>query len=343
LKGNKILGFRNFLRPILPPYQPKKTLEMEKIFRLLVHGGAGTILPSAMTPKLEDDYKEGLKSALEIGHSILSKGGSSLLAVEAAVKSLEDNPLFNAGKGAVFTHDKKHELDAAIMDGKTLKAGAIAGVTNIKNPINLALKVLKESDYVLLSGEGAEKFAAKHGVKQVESSYYFTDFRYQQLLQIIDSDKFQLDHNVEVPAGQENNKKYGTVGAVALDMYGNLAAATSTGGLTNKRFGRVGDSPIIGAGTYANNLTCAISATGQGETFIRNVVAYDISCLMAYKGLSLKEACKEVIGKIHLQDPECGGVIGIDASGNFCFEFNTPGMYRGQILENAISETFIYK
>jgi beta-aspartyl-peptidase (threonine type) len=229
------------------------------------------------------------------------------------------------------------------MDGKTLKAGAIAGVTNIKNPINLALKVLRESDYVLLSGEGAEKFAAKHGVKQVESSYYFTDFRYQQLLQIIDSDKIQLDHNVEVPAGLENNKKYGTVGAVALDMDGNLAAATSTGGLTNKRFGRVGDSPIIGAGTYANNLTCAISATGQGETFIRNVVAHDISCLMAYKGLSLKEACKEVIGKIHMQDPECGGVIGMDALGNFCFEFNTPGMYRGQILENAIPETYIYK
>ena len=316
---------------------------MDKIFRLLVHGGAGTILPSAMTPKLEEDYREGLKSALQTGYSILAEGGSSLLAVEAAVKSLEDNPLFNAGKGAVFTHDKKHELDASIMDGKTLKAGAVAGVTNIKNPVNLALKVLSESDYVMLTGEGAEQFAAKHGVKQVESSYYFTDFRYQQLLQIIDSDKIQLDHNIEVPVSSENNKKYGTVGAVALDMEGNLAAATSTGGLTNKRFGRIGDSPIIGAGTYANNDTCAISATGQGETFIRNVVAYDISCLMAYKGLTLKNACQEVISKINIQDPECGGVIGLDAKGNHCFEFNTLGMYRGFMEENGTFKIFIYK
>jgi len=316
---------------------------MDKTFKLLVHGGAGTILASAMTPKLEQDYRDGLKAALQMGYSILENGGSSLLAVEAAVISLEDNPLFNAGKGAVFTHEKKHELDASIMDGKTLKAGAVAGVTNIKNPVNLALKVLIDSDYVMLTGEGAEQFAAKHGVKQVESSYYFTDFRYQQLLQIIDSDKTQLDHNVEVPVVLENNKKYGTVGAVALDMEGNLAAATSTGGLTNKRFGRVGDSPIIGAGTYANNLTCAISATGQGETFIRNVVAYDISCLMAYKGLSLQDACKEVIGKIHFQDPECGGVIGLDAKGNHCFEFNTPGMYRGFVEEKGIFETRIFK
>jgi len=316
---------------------------MDKTFKLLVHGGAGTILALAMTLKLEQDYRDGLKAALQMGYSILENGGSSLLAVEAAVISLEDNPLFNAGKGAVFTHEKKHELDASIMDGKTLKAGAVAGVTNIKNPVNLALKVLIESDYVMLTGEGAEQFAAKHGVKQVESSYYFTDFRYQQLLQIIDSDKTQLDHNVEVPVVLENNKKYGTVGAVALDMEGNLAAATSTGGLTNKRFGRVGDSPIIGAGTYANNLTCAISATGQGETFIRNVVAYDISCLMAYKGLSLQDACKEVIGKIHFQDPECGGVIGLDAKGNHCFEFNTPGMYRGFVEEKGTFETRIFK
>ena len=332
-----------FLNTILLNILPSKTLEMDKIFRLLVHGGAGTILPSAMTPKLEEDYREGLKSALQTGYSILAEGGSSLLAVEAAVKSLEDNPLFNAGKGAVFTHDKKHELDASIMDGKTLKAGAVAGVTNIKNPVNLALKVLSESDYVMLTGEGAEQFAAKHGVKQVESSYYFTDFRYQQLLQIIDSDKIQLDHNIEVPVSSENNKKYGTVGAVALDMEGNLAAATSTGGLTNKRFGRIGDSPIIGAGTYANNDTCAISATGQGETFIRNVVAYDISCLMAYKGLTLKNACQEVISKINIQDPECGGVIGLDAKGNHCFEFNTLGMYRGFMEENGTFKIFIYK
>ena len=315
---------------------------MEKKFRLLVHGGAGTILKSSMTPQLEKDYRSGLELALTAGYQILEKGGSSLLAVEASVKVLEDNPLFNAGKGAVFTHDKKHELDASIMDGKTLKAGAVAGVTNIKNPVNLAMKILRESDYVMLCGEGAEKFAAQHGVKQVESSYYFTDFRYQQLLQIIDTDKSQLDHNVKLTKVGEDNKKFGTVGAVALDIDGNLAAATSTGGLTNKRFGRIGDSPIIGAGTYANNSTCAVSCTGQGETFIRNVVAYDISCLMEYKGLDLAEACRFVVNKLNQQDPECGGLIAIDKSGEICFEFNTPGMYRGLILENGISETFIY-
>jgi len=315
---------------------------MEKKFRLLVHGGAGTILKSSMTPQLEKDYRSGLELALTAGYQILERGGSSLLAVEASVKVLEDNPLFNAGKGAVFTHDKKHELDASIMDGKTLKAGAVAGVTNIKNPVNLAMKILRESDYVMLCGEGAEKFAAQHGVKQVESSYYFTDFRYQQLLQIIDTDKSQLDHNVKLTKVGEDNKKFGTVGAVALDMDGNLAAATSTGGLTNKRFGRIGDSPIIGAGTYANNSTCAVSCTGQGETFIRNVVAYDISCLMEYKGLDLAEACRFVVNKLNQQDPECGGLIAIGKSGEICFEFNTPGMYRGLILENGISETFIY-
>lgn len=316
---------------------------METRFRMLIHGGAGTILPSAMTSEKEAEYRLGLQKALEAGHLVLSKSGPALLAVEAAVKVLEDNPLFNAGKGSVFTHDKKHEMDASIMDGKHLKAGAVASVSTIKNPISLALKVMRESDHVMLVGEGAQKFAAQHGVKQVESSYFYTEFRYMQLMQIIDSEKAQLDHNVHVHDPIENNQKFGTVGAVALDQEGNLAAATSTGGLTNKRFGRVGDSPIIGAGTYANNATCAISATGQGETFIRNVVAYDISCLMQYKGLSLAEACKTVIQKIDVQDPECGGVIGMDVFGNHCFEFNTVGMYRGLILENGLAQTAIYK
>lgn len=316
---------------------------MSTSYKLLIHGGAGTILPEAMTPEKETAYRNGLSQALEAGHAILSGGGPALLAVEEAVKVLEDNPLFNAGKGAVFTHEKKHELDAAIMDGKTLKAGAVAGVSNIKNPINLALKVMRDSDYVMLTGEGAQQFAAQHGVKQVETSYFFTDFRYQQLLQVIDSEKFVLDHNIVVPPFGEDNKKFGTVGAVALDSEGNLAAATSTGGLTNKRYGRVGDSPIIGAGTYANNETCAISATGQGETFIRHVVAYDISCLMAYKGLSLAEACKTVVEKIQKADPECGGVIALDANGNFCFEFNTVGMYRGFIQEEGRAQTFIFR
>lgn len=311
--------------------------------KLLIHGGAGTILPESMTPEKEAAYRGGLSKALEAGYAILSGGGPALLAVEEAVKVLEDNPLFNAGKGAVFTHDKKHELDAAIMDGKTLKAGAVAGVTNIKNPVNLALKVMRDSDYVLLTGEGAQQFAAQHGVKQIETSYFYTDLRYQQLLQIIDSKKSVLDHNVAVPQLGEDHKKFGTVGAVALDSEGNLAAATSTGGLTNKQFGRVGDSPIIGAGTYANNETCAISATGQGETFIRHVVAYDISCLMAYRGLSLGEACKLVVEKINKADPECGGVIALDAKGNFCFEFNTIGMYRGFIDQVGGAQTAIFR
>jgi beta-aspartyl-peptidase (threonine type) len=311
--------------------------------RILVHGGAGTILPSAMTPELETEYKNGLSRALEAGYDLLLNGASSLTAVEAAVKILEDHPLFNAGKGAVFTHHKKHELDAAIMDGLTLNAGAVAGVTHVKNPVQLALKVLQESDFVLLSGAGAEEFADLHGVKRVDSSYYYSEMRYQQLLQIIDSGKARTDHNVSLDEQPTNAKKFGTVGAVALDVRGNLAAATSTGGLTNKRFGRIGDSPIIGAGTYANNKTCAVSATGNGETFIRNVVAYDVSCLMEYRGLSLAEACRTVIRKIDLQDPECGGLIAVDASGNCVFEFNTPGMYRGRICDSGKPEVFIYR
>lgn len=311
--------------------------------RILVHGGAGTILPSAMTPQSEAGYKSGLARALSAGYALLAEGAPALFAVEAAVKVLEDNPLFNAGKGAVFTHDKKHELDAAIMDGNTLKAGAVAGVTYVKNPVELALKVLQKSDFVMLSGEGAEKFADLQGVKRVDSSYFYTDMRYQQLLAIMDSGKAKLDHNVDTAAQPQRTGKFGTVGAVALDIHGNLAAATSTGGLTNKRFGRIGDSPIIGAGTYANNKTCAVSATGNGETFIRNVVAYDVSCLMEYKGLSLPEACKTVIEKIHMQDPECGGLIALDAAGRFCLEFNTPGMYRGFMVEAGKAETFIYR
>lgn len=312
-------------------------------FKLLIHGGAGTILPQSMTPEIENQYREGLSESLVAGYDILKSGGSALLAVEAAVAVLEDNPLFNAGRGSVFNHQGQQEMDAAIMDGKNLKAGAIAGVKNIKNPVSLALRVMQYSNHVMLFGEGAQEFASQHGVKQMESSYFFTDFRYQQLLQILGTDQTALDHNLPGAKGIEDNRKFGTVGAVALDADGNLAAATSTGGLTNKRFGRVGDSSIIGAGTYANNATCAVSATGHGETFIRNVVAYDISCLMAYGGLSLETACEKVISRIHAEDPECGGVIALDAKGNFCFQFNTPGMYRGLVQENGKPETAIYR
>lgn len=319
----------------------KKTMAVQP--QILVHGGAGTLLASAMTPEREKQYKAGLEDALRAGMAVLESGNPALLAVEAAVRVLEDNPLFNAGKGSVFTHDKRHEMDAAIMDGRNLKAGAVAGVRNVRNPINLALKVMRESEHVLLTGEGAEQFASLHGVKQVDSSYFFTDFRYQQLMAIIDTHKAQLDHNVVVKEEADANHKFGTVGAVACDASGNLAAATSTGGLTNKKFGRVGDSPIIGAGTYANNQTCAISATGQGETFMRFVVAHDIHCLMAYKGLGLEEACQTVIEKIHQADPECGGVIALSPDGSFCFSFNTPGMYRGRQVAGQEPQSWIYK
>lgn len=314
---------------------------MESRYRILVHGGAGTILPHEMTPEKEAAYKQGLSMALEQGHKILAAGGSALDAVEAAVKVLEDNPLFNAGKGAVFTHAKKNEMDAAIMCG-TGRAGAVAGVSNVKNPISAARKVLEHSEHVLLTGKGAELFAQEQGLKLVDSSYFFTEFRYEQLLKVVDSEKAFLDHNVAVNEKPEDHK-YGTVGAVALDKQGHVAAATSTGGLTNKKYGRVGDSPIIGAGTYANDSTCAVSATGYGELFIKNVVAYDIAARMRYGQQTIEEACRQTIAMLHRQVPESGGVIAIDAQGNFCLIFNTPGMYRGYMLEDGKPEVAIYK
>ena len=255
-------------------------------FAIAVHGGAGTILKSSMTSVLESQYLKGLEDALKSGYEILKKGGSSIDAVEAATISLENFPMFNSGKGSVFNHEGKHEMDASIMEGQFLDAGAISGVSGIKNPIALARLVMEKTEHVYLSGEGAINFAKKIGVKIEEEDYFFNEFRYQQWLDIKDSGAVKLDHS---------DKKFGTVGAVTLDINGNLAAATSTGGMTNKQFGRVGDSSIIGAGTYANNKTCAISCTGHGELFIRSVVAYDISCLMEYKGLSLKEACDIVV------------------------------------------------
>lgn len=311
--------------------------------QILVHGGAGTLQASSLTPDLESAYRTGLEEALKAGMAVLESGNPALLAVEAAVRVLEDNPLFNAGKGSVFTHEKRHEMDAAIMDGRNLKAGAVAAVRTVRNPVHLALKVMRESDHVLLTGKGAERFASLHGVKQVDSSYFYTEFRYQQLMAIIDTHKAQLDHNVSAEAREAGDHKYGTVGAVAFDAAGNLAAATSTGGLTNKKYGRVGDSPIIGAGTYANNETCAVSATGQGETFMRYVVAHDIHCLMAYRGLSLQEACDTVIEKIDRADPECGGVIALGKNGDHCFSFNTPGMYRGRLAAGQMPETWIFR
>jgi len=310
---------------------------MAKTYALALHGGAGTISKSALTVEIENEYKIALAAALHAGESVLKQGGSALLAVEKTVLSLENCPLFNAGKGAVFTHNKTHEMDACIMDGKSLRAGAIAGAKGIKNPISLSKAVMEQSEHVLLAGAGVQEFARKIGVPVIDDLYFYTEHRYQQLMQIIDSDQAMLDHSVQI------KKKMGTVGAVAQDKDGNLAAATSTGGMTNKRFGRVGDSPIIGAGTYANNETCAISCTGHGEFFIRAVVAYDIHALMAYKGLSLNQACDEVVmHKLKNMGGE-GGLIAIDSHGNIAMPFNSEGMYRAAVKENHEFEVAIFK
>ncbi|MBL7899128.1 MAG: isoaspartyl peptidase/L-asparaginase [Crocinitomicaceae bacterium] len=312
------------------------------IYAIAIHGGAGTILKSLMTPEREAQYKAGLKEALEAGQKILKANGSALDAVEVAVRCLENNPLFNAGKGAVFTNDGKNELDASIMRGDTLEAGAVAGVKNVKNPISLARAVMEKSEHVLMCGAGAEKFARSINTEFADDAYFFVQARFDQLQEAKKTDGVFLDHTGE-SASEENKKKFGTVGAVALDVHGTIAAATSTGGMTNKKFGRAGDSPIIGAGTYANNKTCAISCTGHGEFFIRSVVAYDISCLMEYKGLSLKEACDEVVMNKLVKIGGEGGLVAIDAKGNIELPFNSEGMYRGWVKQGQEPEVAIYK
>ncbi len=306
-------------------------------YALAIHGGAGTILKSKMTPEKEKEYKDALETAIQLGEAILKKGGTAIDAVEVAVRSLEDCHLFNAGKGSVFNAQGGHEMDASIMEGKTKNAGAVSTVTGVKNPISLARKVMEESDHVFLVGSGVEEFAKLHNLEFVDKEYFYDEFRYQQWLSIKDSDSFQLDHSTD-----KKEQKFGTVGAVALDLDGNLAAATSTGGMTNKKFGRIGDSSIIGAGTYANNKTCAISCTGSGEFFIRNVVAYDVSCLMEFKGLSLEEASKEVINKRLLEIDGDGGLIAVDAQGNIALPFNTEGMYRASVKINESPVIQIY-
>ncbi len=290
---------------------------------IAVHGGAGTIRPQHLTPELETLYLHSLQEAVTIGSDILSRGGSALEAVEVAVVVLEDFELFNAGRGSVFSADGKHEMDASIMCGKTRKAGAVAGVSGIKNPVALAAKVLSESDHVLLAGRGAEEFARNHNVKFESDQYFFNQKRYDQWQKVKGSSTSHLDHNIDV-----SNKKFGTVGAVALDQFNNVAAATSTGGLTNKQFGRIGDSPLNGIGNYANNQTCAVSCTGDGEFFIRGVVAYDISALMEFGGYSLEEACKKVVHERVKNIGGEGGVIALDRFGNISLEFNSTGMYR---------------
>lgn len=308
-------------------------------FAIAIHGGAGTILRSLMTPDKEQLYMNALQEAIDTGHAILKRGGSSIDAVEAAVVSLENFPLFNAGKGAVFTNKGTHEMDASIMDGKTLEAGAVSGISHVQNPVVLARMVKEKSGHVFLCGTEAEEFARTMQLPFQPDDYFYESSRYQQWQETKDSETYQLDHTAKEGEG----KKFGTVGAVALDIHGNLAAATSTGGMTNKRFGRIGDTPIIGAGTYANNQTCAISCTGHGEFFIRAVVAYDISCLMEYKGLTLKEACDLVVKDKLVKMGGEGGLIAIDSHGNIELPFNTDGMYRAYRSGDGRSVVRIYE
>ncbi len=300
-------------------------------FTLVIHGGAGNITPAIMNKQQEQEYTQGLKDALDRGYEVLKNGGTSVDAVVAAICCLEDNTIFNAGKGAVFTKKGLNEMDAAIMDGSNLAAGAIAGVRNIKNPIRLAKEVMLHSGHVLLSGSGAAEFAINQGMVMTPDEYFFNQQRYDQWVEIRDTNFTQLDHKGDNLKGTAPNPdyKFGTVGAAALDIHGNIAAGTSTGGMTNKRFSRIGDSPVVGAGTYANNATCAISCTGHGEFFMRAVVAHDVSCLMEYKGLSLQEACATVVKDKLVKMGGEGGLIAVDAKGNWDFCFNSAGMYRG--------------
>ena len=308
-----------------------------KKFGLALHGGAGTLVKGMMTEEKEKAYRAALDEALQIGYRILEIGGTAVMAVEATVKSLEDCPLFNAGRGSVFTNQGTHEMDASIMDGSNLEAGAVSMVNGIKNPISLAKDVMLKSEHVFLAGEGAMKFAQDLGYELEPAEYFYDQFRYDQWQEIKNTDSFQLDH-----VASKKDEKFGTVGAVALDQHGNLAAATSTGGMTNKKWGRVGDSPIIGAGTYANNETCAVSCTGSGEFFIRNVTAFQVSALMEHANKNLKEATAEVVQKRLLKLGGDGGLIAIDKNGNISMEFNTEGMYRACKNSEGLEEIGIY-
>ena len=314
---------------------------MIKKYTIAIHGGAGTILRTNMTNEIEQKYKMALNESILAGENILLNSGLAIDAVEAAIRSLENNPLFNAGRGSVFSHEGEHEMDASIMNGKDLMAGAVAGVKNVKNPITLAKSVMQHSNHVFMAGQGAEVFAKQLNIEMAPNEYFFEQMRYDQLIQAKASDTIHLDH---VDNKFENGeKKFGTVGAVALDVFGNISAGTSTGGMTNKKHGRVGDTPIIGAGTYANNQTCAVSCTGHGEFFIRSVVAYDISCLIEYKGFSLKEACNLVVKDKLVKIGGEGGLIALDARGNIELCFNSEGMYRASKKSDEEVYLGIYK
>lgn len=318
-------------------------------YRLVIHGGAGNITADRFTPEEQAQYHAGLQKALLAGNEVLAKGGTATDAVMAAINQMELNPIFNAGRGAVFTNEGKNELDASIMDGKTLAAGAVAGVTNVKHPINCANLVRTKSPHVMMTSLGAEKFCAQNGAEIVDPKWFFTEYRYQQLKKAQEKEQVILDHDgAKKTANAElyisplmYDYKYGTVGAVALDKHGNLAAGTSTGGMTNKRYGRVGDSPVIGAGTYANNKSVAVSATGTGEMFIRTSAAYNVHARYVYQNADVKKAGEDVmkeIGEIN----GTGGMIILDAKGNYSFPMNCGGMHRGTIGPDGIPLTAMF-
>jgi len=297
-------------------------------YALVIHGGAGTILKENMTNELENEYKAKLDEALSIGENILKAGGTSLDAVVSVIMIMEDSPLFNAGKGAVFTNEGANAMDASIMRGNDLEAGAVGGISNIKNPITAAQAVLEKSEHVFMVGKGAEAFAASVGLETVDPKYFYTERRWNSLQKILEKEKSLGYNTTDLP-----DSKFGTVGVVALDKKGNIVAGTSTGGMTNKKYDRIGDSPVIGAGTYANNNTCGVSCTGHGEYFIRYAVAHDVSAMMEYKGISLEEASHLIINKKLKEAGGSGGLIALDKYGNISMPFNTPGMYRGFVTD----------
>ena len=323
-----------------------ETVVKQNEFAIIIHGGAGTILKKNLSDEIEEEYKLKLEQAIRIGHTILKNGGTSQEAVVKTIQVMEESPLFNAGKGAVFTHEETNELDASFMDGKTLNAGAVAGVMNVKSPIELAVKIMTDSDHVMLSGKGASTFAKEKGLEIVAPSYFYTERRFNALQNIKNKEKTELksaDKQAAFYDADIKNSKFGTVGCVALDKDGNIAAGTSTGGMTNKRWGRIGDAPIIGSGTYANNKTCGVSSTGWGEYFIRSQVAYDISAQMEYQQKSLKEATADVIQNKLTKLGGTGGVVALDKNGNMSFEFNTAGMYRASMNDKGELLVKIYK
>lgn len=298
---------------------------------LVIHGGAGVMSQKSMTPEIQEEYLRVLNLALHVGDSVLVHGGTCMDAVEKTIIVMEDSPLFNAGKGAVFTHEGTVELDASVMDGKTLGAGAVAGVKDIRNPISLARAVMEKSEHVFLTGNGASQFAVEQGFVPVDNSYFYTQKRYESLQELLKKEREAA-----------TNDKHGTVGCVALDTFGNIAAGTSTGGMNNKKYGRVGDSPVIGAGTYANNQTGGFSCTGHGEYFIRLGFSRDISAMMEYRKLDIRKACQNEVEKL-TRLGGTGGVIGIDKKGNIAMEFNTSGMFRGYIKSNGEKQVAIFK